>query len=924
MLSLAARSLWAKKSSKDGNLLWLPLTIHMEDAVSVAKKLWNRWLSDGIKKVISSGISEADRAEQLLIFLAASHDLGKATPVFQVKPAQPFCRELDDLLAEKLIAAGLPMRPRYDFANANKTPHALASQVLLNHAGCDGKVTAILGAHHGKPPDIDALDKCTIGAFGFNYHLEKEGKDAWTAVQRELMEFALNLAGFSQLSELPKPNMAAQVILSGLLIMTDWIASNESYFPYIRPEDEPNLNTAERIKYAWRELSLPFPWYAGNYWMNTELYKKRFAFSPTVLQTAIAQAGSTIQTPGILVLEAPMGAGKTEAALVCAEIFANKTKRSGVFFALPTQATSDGIFPRLLDWIKKLDTDGEHAIRLAHGTAQFNDQYQTLKFIEGKTNIADDEENSVFVHEWFEGQKKSLLADFVVGTIDQLLLAALKQKHVMLRHLGLAGKIVIIDECHAYDAYMGQYLNRILNWLGAYQVPVIVLSATLPVEKRQAVINAYLNQDSTSHSVIDPLGMSPPQAERLPEWAQSRGYPLITYTDDNTILQKEVLLDDKPKEISIESLKEESLVDKLEELLSDGGCAGIIVNTVKRAQELTRSLREYFGDEVVRLLHSRFLAPDRMEKEQEIRRELGKSDNDRPGKRIVVGTQVLEQSLDIDFDILITDFCPMDLLLQRIGRLHRHDRSRPNQLNKALCLIMGLEGNDFESGTKVIYGDYLLMRTKTLLPPKLILPQCIPQLVQDTYNNSLTLSPEPTGYIEAEQRWLNLIKDKEKRAKDFRIDNVWPGTRQNLVGWLNTDIPVTERHGEAAVRDTDESIDVLLVQEIGGRICFLSWVEKGREVSAYETPDVKTARALARQSLRLPSVLCKPWVIKKTIEELENINIERISEWQKSSWLKGELFLILDENGSIKLGDYRLTYDRYYGLLYKKEEDGIA
>ena len=161
-----------------------------------------------------------------------------------------------------------------------------------------------------------------------------------------------------------------------------------------------------------------------------------------------------------------MGAGKTEAALVCAEILAAKTKRTGVFFALPTQATSDGIFPRLLDWIKNLDTDSVHAIELAHGKAQFNEDYQALRLFGGDANVGEDEDDGVIVHQWFGGPKKTLLADFVAGTIDQLLLAALKQKHVMLRHLGLAGKVVVIDECHAYDAYMGQYLYRALNWLG--------------------------------------------------------------------------------------------------------------------------------------------------------------------------------------------------------------------------------------------------------------------------------------------------------------------------------------------------------------------------------------------------------------------------------------------------------------------------
>lgn len=619
-----------------------------------------------------------------------------------------------------------------------------------------------------------------------------------------------------------------------------------------------------------------------------------------------------------------MGAGKTEAALVCAEILAAKTKRTGVFFALPTQATSDGIFPRLLDWIKNLDTDSVHAIELAHGKAQFNEDYQALRLFGGDANVGEDEDDGVIVHQWFGGPKKTLLADFVAGTIDQLLLAALKQKHVMLRHLGLAGKVVVIDECHAYDAYMGQYLYRALNWLGAYQVPVIVLSATLPVSKRQAVVNAYLNSEPSTNSQTsqsDPLGRSKYQPDQPADWMASHNYPLITYTDGGQVRQKVVSMDGVSREVLLDYIGEDELADRLDDLLSGGGCAGIMINTVKRAQQMARKLRERFGEETVRLLHSRFLAPDRAKKELELIRELGKpgEDRKRPEKRIIVGTQVLEQSLDIDFDVLVTDICPMDLLLQRIGRLHRHHRTRPEKLKVARCLIIRVDDEAFEAGTATVYGEYLLLRTKALLPHRLILPDDISQLVQDAYDDERHLFPEPPGYQEAKRKQDGLIADKEKRAQDFQIDPPWPGPWQNLASWLDTD--VSDRRGEAAVRDTDESLEVLLVQaKDKGRLCLLPWVENGREIPPNEMPDAKCAQAIARQSVRLPPELCKPWVIDKTIEELERLNIERLSEWQKSHWLKGALALILDDKYSARLCGYRLTYDQEYGLIYEKED----
>ena len=916
-LSQKALSLWAKKS-KDGSFFGLPLATHMADSAEVAQKLWKHWLSEGVKQAIGAGIAENECVERLFVFLSAVHDLGKATPVFQAKKSA--YGELDRWTAERIQATGLPMKPTSYFTSASKTPHALATQVLLEHAGCDKKNAVILGSHHGKPPDNTTLNSCGIGAYAENFYLGKEGNEAWGAVQRELLDFALKLSGFSSVKEIPQPSMAAQVLLSGLVIMADWIASNDANFPYISLDDVQAADTKSRAEFAWELLDLPYPWEAGNIWMSSDLYCKRFAYTANTVQAATVKAAAAIQSPGILVLEAPMGVGKTEAALVTAEIFAAKAKRKGVFFALPTQATSDGIFPRILNWVEQLDSDEFHSIRLVHGKAEFNDVFQALA---GGTNIGEDEDGGVVVHGWFSGRKKSMLDDFVVGTIDQLLLAALKQKHVMLRHLGLANKVVIIDECHAYDAYMSQYLNRALSWLGAYHVPVIVLSATLPAKKRKEVIDAYLNIKPTPKAQADPLGRSKHLEEKPAEWIASCEYPLITYTDGNKVNQTAVPTDGIIRDVQLDFLPEDALLDKLEYLLSDGGCAGIVVNTVKRAQELARTLSEHFGKEAVRLLHSRFLSPDRAEKEKKLLEELGKPGvgTRRPYKCIVVGTQVLEQSLDIDFDVLVTDICPMDLLLQRIGRLHRHERDRPKKLRQALCLLTGLDGDVFEAGSEAIYGKYLLMRTKAYLPQQLVLPQDIARLVQDVYSEGDHPALTSCEYVKSAAEQKKRIADKEKRARDFRVSPPWPAG--DLRDWLNTD--VSDKSGEAAVRDGDESIEVLLIQKKNnGKLCFLPWIENGRRLVQNEVPDGELARALARCSVRLPVILCAPWTIDNTIRTLEDLNRDQLSEWQKSPWLAGELFLLLDEDYSAYLCGYRLTYDPDLGLLYVKEDKSDA
>lgn len=933
MLSPLARSLWAKKS-RPPVVGWLPLAVHMADSAEVAQHLWSDWLPEGTRRCIARGVEISDDqavngltkeewAERLLVFVCASHDLGKAIPAFQCKPSAFPETQLDFDLTERIRLNGLPLpEDGYrGFQDVSKSPHALASLLLMERFGCGKNVSAIAGAHHGKPASATALDYQQIVNYPKNYHMGAEGRKAWEDVQTEFFFFALHLAGFEDVRHLPRPDMVAQVLLSGLVTMADWIASNEGCFPYL------DLNASwseilnpdkrgERADKGWSALRLPPLWIAEEGYKGASLYEDRFPanigkpFAPFPVQVLAAQAASQPGQPGILMIEAPMGQGKTEAALVAAEIFAFAAGRSGVFFALPTQATSDGMFPRIRRWAQQLDRSQRHSIRLAHGKAQFNEEYTRL--FEGGSGVDVDEPENLTVHPWFEGQKKSLLADFVVGTIDQLLMAALKQKHVMLRHLGLAGKVVIIDECHAYDAYMNQYLERALNWLGAYQVPVILLSATLPREKRNQLIGAYLEHQALSEPIGQPIAFS-----------ETTCYPLVTWTDGmhvNAVVPTEK---SPSRRVEIGGIRREDIAFFLKETLSGGGCAGVLLNTVKAAQEAAVSLKEVFGD-AVELLHSRFIAPDRAEKERRLLNELGKQGLARPPLRVVVGTQVLEQSLDIDFDLMLTELCPMDLLMQRIGRLHRHDRERPEQLKAARCIIIDRDIESLDAGSAAIYGRYLLLKTKAFLPSDgwVMLPEDIPGLVEAVYRDSM-IAPILHDEIEqAKAAHEHTLSDKKQRANSFRIDPVWPGDEtQRLNDWLSTD--VSDQRGEAAVRDGDASIDVLmLIQDSNGGLRLPLAQPDISPIPTGLTPKPELAREIARQIIRLPRALCARWAMRQTIEELEKISKERLSAWQLSPWLKGELFLLLDENREAHLNGYLIRYNAFDGLTYQKEEGG--
>ena len=905
-------ALWAKKDKKES--YWLPLKAHLTDTAEIARLLWRCWLSEKIKKTIAESIGASEQeAERLFVFIAISHDIGKATPVFSAKKSF-YPNDLDINIYDNLLRNGFfVLERREDYREYARTPHALASQLLLENAtelqisgtNLIKKVGGITGAHHGKPANGNYSR--ILHAYKDNFGLYE---DSWMQAQRELISMALEFGGYRSLSEIPGPTMPGQVLLSGLLIVADWIASNTDFFPLVSIDVEPVIYSKHRAEQAWGRLNLPRALNPAMSRTDDRLYQERFEniLSPNEMQTSVLKAAKSVYKPGIMIIEAPMGSGKTEAALIAAELFRDKTGSNGLFFALPTQATSDGMFPRLLEWTKMLGLDENQSINLVHGKAQFNKDLGALGFFgndEASTvrnasdDIGSDDEGAVFVHQWFRGRKKALLADYVVGTIDQLLQMALKQKHVMLRHVGLAGKVVIIDELHSYDSYMSEYLKTALSWLGSYGVPVIILSATITSDTRRDMMNAYLQRKNSTD-----------------EWSNSKEYPFITYSDGDTIKCSPVQLSGWSKTVEFSWLTQCGIVDKLEELLSGGGCAGVIMDTVRRAQELTRILKERFEADSVLLIHSGFTTADRIDKENRIREVLGR-DGSRPEKLIVVGTQVLEQSLDLDFDVMISDIAPVDLLIQRIGRMHRHDRAdRPAKLSRPRLYITGFENDDYGRGIKYVYYKYLLDLTKEKLNEQngvITLPGDISRLINEVYDKDA----EST---EDKEKWLLEIGKKVANAGVYCIAEPNTGRRADLTDWLKDDADdknssedPSGKKAEAAVRDSNPSIEVLLIKNDNG-FSLLS----GKRIPPGELTD-DIAVEIARHSIKLPYELCKSKIIDAVILTLEKETKRHFANWLESPWLRGELILVLDSECSASLHGYKLTYSAELGLEYEQE-----
>ncbi|MDD5036074.1 MAG: CRISPR-associated helicase Cas3' [Methylococcaceae bacterium] len=456
--------------------------------------------------------------------------------------------------------------------------------------------------------------------------------------------------------------------LAGLAVLCDWLGSNRTFFDYqTKPDDADKPlecyweeEAKLRAEKALRHYGLLPPK------AEPQTLGSLFGFtSPTPLQQTAANLPLPA-APQLFILEDVTGAGKTEAALMLAHRLIQSGQADGFYFGLPTMATSNAMFRRIVDkGLAQKFFQGEPNWVLAHSASRLEPVMETL--LSGGNGEGDYEgrEEPSAANErlaWFsDNRKKALLADVGVGTVDQALLAVLYSRHQSLRLLGLARKVLIVDEVHAADAYMLKLLEVLLTFHAASGGSAILLSATLPRITREKLARAYR------------IGLGF-EALALP----NKKYPLLTRISQ-----------DEPDEISLETRPEvartvdiawvhsvEAAVEVLLAARAKSRCACWIRNTVDDAIAAFELLKqkEVPTDDLM-VFHARFALGDRLKIEDRVLRAFGpeSQEQDRAGK-VLVGTQVLEQSLDLDMDVMLSDLAPVDLLIQRAGRLCRHVR----------------------------------------------------------------------------------------------------------------------------------------------------------------------------------------------------------------------------------------------------------
>ena len=448
---------------------------------------------------------------------------------------------------------------------------------------------------------------------------------------------------------------------------------------------------------------------------------------PNPVQQAVVEAS---HTPGLIIVEGPMGCGKTEAALFAAQRLITAGSNHGIYFALPTQVTSNRIHHRIQAFLRNTLAD-EAPLRLAHGNAWLEDDFDlrlrpTHSTVDSQT--AEDPRESVReARSWFASPKQALLATYGVGTIDQALQAVVAVKHFFVRRFALAGKVVILDEVHSYDIYTGTLVTALIRELVSLRCSVIVLSATLTAGRRRELLEAADIREEEA-----------PQA-----------YPLVTVATANRCGHFTPEWQGRPPvRLRAALISEDETIAELVRRAESGEHVLWIRNTVVEAQQGFRNIRGSVREGTVRvgLLHSRFPFHRRAELEESWLGLLGK---DRPVEgpgTILVATQVVEQSVDIDLDFIVSDLAPTDMLLQRLGRLWRHPRVK----RAAICPEFWVRLPELATGGDTrslkrslgrsarVYAPYVLLRTIEVWRSRtqLRLPADIRPLLEDTYKDT--------------------------------------------------------------------------------------------------------------------------------------------------------------------------------------------
>jgi len=778
------------KAAKDGSDYHL-LPYHCLDVAAVGHILLTR--QNTYRNTLAKLCGLDEKSFQVwVVFFLALHDIGKFAESFQnLRP--DLLQLLQQIKSTKTYAS------RHDslgymiwrqhirtlLQNIHVIPKVVGSARRQNTPiAFDMWALAVTG-HHGSPPKEEGF---------FSDNFAYKNIDA----AHEFVTDAAHLL-IKDFNSLPQPDFTKSQIsswwLAGFSVLCDWLGSNTKYFPYKKEQDtsladywKKSLECAER---AISDTEL-LPAEPAPLTTLQNLFSPYF-FEPTPLQSYAADMPLG-QGPQLCILEDVTGAGKTEAAVMIAHRLQAIHAASGIYFALPTMATANAMYERMASVYQRLfrENSTPPSLVLAHSARDLSKSFRQsiLPIGNAEQNYGDNTEAAgAHCGSWLaDNRKKALLAEIGVGTIDQALLGILPSRHQSLRLLGLIGKVLIVDEVHACDAYMHVLLCALLTAHTAAGGSSILLSATLPANQRRNLISAFNK------------GLNKPSLTM--EEVEKKDYPLLTRCNSSGMVEQAL-----PTRENVRRTVEVTFVHhmdevegRIEEALKQNRCVCWIRNTVNDARTSYLVLKNKHPDWSIDLFHARFAMEDRLTIENRIVNQFGK--NSTPAERngqLLIATQVVEQSLDLDFDLMITDLAPIDLIIQRAGRLHRHTRDTNGQvvngpdLRGTPLLIINSPNPDqpvtedwyskYFKGASAVYENHgQLWLTAKLLSEKkgFRMPEDARDLIEGVYgDNAVDNIPEVLLENTFDAEGEDKAKSSQARLNALKLEQGYTGLHEN-------------------------------------------------------------------------------------------------------------------------------------------------
>jgi CRISPR-associated endonuclease/helicase Cas3 len=797
------------------------LPYHCMDVVAVADQWWEH--SPSIRRSFSqeTGLSE-EQTYAWVMFFVALHDLGKFDIRFQMKA-------LD--LAKKTYKANLPKSiggKSYFHGDEGYTWFVQESDSYFGDIERQSWLQdwfASVAGHHGTipthsepnpPPFVEESIKTQDSA----------ARQEWI---QELNHLFLKPAGIS-FADIPLKN--PPILLAGFCSVCDWLGSNRDYFEFqensLSQKDKNGPSLKDYFVIRKRKALKILEDFGLLSHINTKggmkaLYPK---YNPQNIQVLIDKL---FLQQSLVIIEANTGSGKTEASLAYASKLLAQDLADSLIFALPTQATANAMLERLESVAGRIFGDRDNVI-LAHGKRDSNEHFKKMiERYKRSTSCQDDFEAGAQCSEWLSSsRKRSFLGQIAVTTVDQVMLSAIRPlRHYFVRSFGIGKGVLIIDEIHAYDAYMYGILEAVIKQQKQAGGSVILLSATLPAYQKQSLLKAWGIETAINE----------------------QAYPLILQATNNDVhafkLENQESGQEKSVEIELWKNDDCSITTKqLEQIVhaaENGAKVGIVCNLVDDAQRYAHILSQ-MTSVPVDIFHSRYRYCDRMDKEKMVKDHYGK---DSPNEgRILIGTQVIEQSLDIDFDWLITFICPVDLLFQRIGRLHRHLKRRPDSYKNPLCTVVmpNIDNLDLLENPKKIYGlhDHIYKNTRVLWRTQCLLEQHSEIKFPDAYREWIEC-------VYDKDTWENEPESLTKLHEEYEIEQCASRFVSKGLTQANTYFRDSEGNASSLTREGEMNLSVIPVMEERRIRCFLD------DTPVPKSSDKYDREQLSQNSIGVPS-----------------------------------------------------------------------